>query len=46
MSCLIWNYHGFGNPRTVNELAELVRVKDPSIVLLAETWVDEVRLKR
>ena len=45
MSCLIWNYHGLGNPCTVNELAELVQVKDPSVMLLAETWADEARLK-
>ena len=45
MSCLIWNCHGLGNPCIMNELAELVRVKDPSIVLLAKTWADEVRLK-
>ena len=29
----------------MNELAELVRVKDPSILLLAKIWADEVRLK-
>ena len=30
----------------MNKLAELVRIKDPSVVLLAKTWVDEVRLKK
>ena len=45
MSCLIWNCHGLGNLCTMNELAELVRVKDPSILLLAKIWADEVRLK-
>ena len=45
MSCLVWNYRGLGNPCTVNELASLVRAKDPSVVFIAETWTDEVRLK-
>ena len=30
----------------MNKLAELVRIKDPSVVLLAKTWADEVRLKK
>ena len=29
----------------MNKLAELVRIKDPSVMLLAKTWADEVRLK-
>ena len=29
----------------MNELAELVKAKDPSIVFLVETWADEARLK-
>ena len=45
MSCLVWNCSGLGNPCTVNELASLVRAKDPSVVFIAETWIDEVRLK-
>ena len=45
MSCLIWICHGLENPRTVIELAELVQVKDPSVVLLAKTRADEARLK-
>ena len=45
MSCLIWNCRGFGNPCTRNELAEMVRAKDPFIVFLAKTWADEARLK-
>ena len=44
MSCLVWNYRGLGNPCTGNELAKMVRAKDPSIVF-AETWADKVRLK-
>ena len=45
MSCLIWNFRGLGNPYTGNELVDIVRVKDPSVVFIAETWADEARLK-
>ena len=45
ISCLVWNCRGLGNPRTENELTDLVWAKDPSVVFLAETWADEVRLK-
>ena len=34
-----------GNPCTVNELANMMRAKDPSVVFLVEIWVDEARLK-
>ena len=39
------NCRGLGNSCTKNELVDLGRAKDPSIVFLAETWVDKVRLK-
>nr|XP_023893259.1 uncharacterized protein LOC112005243 [Quercus suber] len=45
MSCLVWNCHGLGKPCTMNELASLVRAKDPSIVFITETCTDEARLK-
>ena len=45
MSCLLWNCRRLANPSTENELVDLVRAKDPSVVFLAETWADEVRLK-
>ena len=45
MSLLVWNCCGLGNPRTGKELEVLIRAKDPSIVFLAETLVDEARLK-
>ena len=45
MSCLLWKCRGLGNLGTVNELAKLVRAKDPSVMFLAETWEDEARLK-
>ena len=45
MSCLLWNCHGLRNPCTENELVDLVQAKDPSVMFLAETLVDEARLK-
>ena len=46
MSWLFWNVRGLRNQSTVQELAKLVRAQDISVVFLAETWVDEVRLKQ
>uniref|UniRef100_A0A2N9GI95 Reverse transcriptase domain-containing protein n=1 Tax=Fagus sylvatica TaxID=28930 RepID=A0A2N9GI95_FAGSY len=46
MNCLAWNCHGLGNPRTVQELARLVRAQDPTVVFLIETWQDEGPLER
>lgn len=45
MSCLIWNCRGLGNPCIGYELADMVRVKDLSVMFLAETWANEARLK-
>jgi hypothetical protein len=45
MSCLSWNCRGLGNPCTVHELANLVRVKDPLAVFLMETWSNEEQLE-
>ena len=45
MSCLIWNCRGLGNPCIGYELADMVRVKDLSVMFLAETWADKARLK-
>ena len=44
MSCIVWNCKGLGNPLTVQELADLVQAKAPTLVFLAETLVDEARL--
>ena len=44
MRLLLWNCRGLGNPRTENELVRLIQTKDPSVVFIAETWKDEVRL--
>ena len=46
MSLLIWNCYRFGNLVIEKELGDLIRVKDPSIVFIAETWTDETRLKK
>ena len=44
MSLLCWNCRGLRNLRTKNQLAKLVRAKDPSVMFFAETWTDEARL--
>ena len=44
MSLLCWNCRGLGNRQTVQELGDIIRAQDPSVVFLAETWLDEARL--
>ena len=44
MSILCWNCRGLGNRQTVQELGDLVRAQDPTVVFLAETWLDDIRL--
>ena len=44
MSLLVWNCRGLGNPSTIRELGDYIRAKDPSILFLAETWIDDARL--
>ena len=44
MSLLIWNCRGLGNPRTVRELGDYIRAKDPSVMFLVETWTNNDRL--
>ena len=44
MNCLVWNCHGLGNLRTRKELEDFIRAKDPSVLFIVETWVDEARL--
>ncbi len=46
MNCLFWNCCGLGNPCTVQELAQLARAQDPTVVFLIETWQDEGLLER
>ena len=45
MSCLAWNCRGLENLCTGRELVDIIRAKDPSILFLAETLVDEARLE-
>ena len=33
-----------GNQQTVQELGDIVRAQDSTVVYLAETWLDETRL--
>ena len=44
MNCLVWNCHGLRNLRTRKELGDLIQAKDPFVMFIAETWVDEARL--
>ena len=44
ISLLCWNCHGLGNRQTVQELGDLVWAQDPTVVFLAETWLDDIRL--
>ena len=45
MSVLVWNCHGLGNPQRIQELGNFVWAQDPTVVFLAETWLDEARLR-
>lgn len=45
MSLICWNCSGLGNPQTVQELEDIIWVQDYATVFLAETWLDEARLK-
>ena len=45
MSLLCWNYRGFGNPKTDQELGDLIWTQDPSVVFLAETWLTKAWLE-
>ena len=44
MSCIVWNCRGLRNQLAVQELAEVVTAKAPTVVFLAETLADEARL--
>jgi len=44
MNLLCWKCQGLGNRQTIQELRALVRAQDPSVVFLAETWLEETRL--
>ena len=42
----MWNYHRLGNLVIEKELSDLTQAKDPSVVFIAKTWMDEARLKK
>lgn len=44
MSLLCWNCRGLRNRQIVQELIDLVRAQDPTVVFLVETWLDIARL--
>ena len=44
MSLLLWNLCELGDSRRENELVRLIQAKNSSVVFIAETWIDEVRL--
>ena len=46
MSLLVWNCHRLGNLRIEDQLADFAWAKDPSVVFLAKTWTDKVRLEQ
>ena len=46
MNLLVWDCSGLGNPRIENELVSIVRTKDPSVMFIAKTWANDVRLDR
>jgi hypothetical protein len=45
MSLLMWNCRGLGIPGTVQELARLVREKDPLVLFVVESGLDNARLE-
>jgi len=46
MSLLIWNCRELEKLMTEEELGNLIRAKDSSVVFIGETWIDEARLKK
>ena len=45
MSCLAWNCRGLRNLCTGRELSEIIRAKDPFVVFLVKTFIDDARLE-
>ena len=46
MSLLVRNCRELVNQSTGKELGDLIQVKDPSVMFIAKTWIDEARLDR
>ncbi|XP_075661151.1 uncharacterized protein LOC142630978 [Castanea sativa] len=45
MNLQCWHCQGIGNLPTEQKLGDMIQVQDPSIVFLAETWLDKARLE-
>jgi len=45
MNILCWNCCGLGNPQIEQELGDLIWAQAPSVMFLAETWLDKARLE-
>ncbi|KAM0826239.1 hypothetical protein ACQ4PT_069012 [Festuca glaucescens] len=45
MTCISWNCRGLGNPETVHELHDLVRLEGPAVVFLIETKITGQRAR-
>lgn len=45
MSTLFWNFRGFGNPKIVQVLLDLVQMKKPVFVFLMETMCSHDRVE-
>jgi hypothetical protein len=45
MRCIWWNCRGLGNPETVRELHDLVRLEAPAVVFLSETKITAERVR-
>ena len=44
MNCITWNCRGLGNPETVRELQDLVKMEGPTLVFLCETKIEGRRV--
>ena len=44
MNLLCWNCRGLENPQIEQELGDIIRAQGPSVVFLAETWLDKASL--
>ena len=45
MNLLCWNCQKLGNLPTEQELGDLIRAQDPSVVFLAKIWLNKARLE-
>jgi exonuclease III len=45
MSLISWNCRGLGNPRTVRDLSQMVKEKQPNFLFLIETISSKKRME-